>query len=152
MNSESCEEKHHYNILGIGDPGDGAGEGFIHEMEFFGKKTGIPIYTIANYPFLWEGRSRIGTADDLLQDLARISYTTFRIASHQWFPLKEQLGFHKVVELVHDVAARVLLSIIELNAQNMDIHERKSISIDARVEAIKQHEDLWVVIRNEQDF
>ncbi len=133
-------------------PGDGAGDTFIPEIESFRKRTGIPVYTIANYPFLWEGRIRIALADDLLQELLRISHATFRIESHQWFPLKEQLGFHKVVELVHDVAARVLLSIINLEAQDMDIKEMESISIDEHVEAIKQHGAYWIVKRCDPDI
>ena len=60
-------------------PGDGAGDTFIPEIESFRKRTGIPVYTIANYPFLWEGRIRIALADDLLQELLRISHATFRI-------------------------------------------------------------------------
>lgn len=132
--------------------GDGSFVDFISEIESFRKKTGIPVYTIMSYPFLWEGPVRISLADELLQDLIRISDATFRIESHQWFPLKAELGFHKVVELVHQVAVLVLLSIIELETQDRDIKTAEYISIDENVEAQQKQEGVWIVKLSDQIY
>lgn len=129
-------------------PGDGSDEGFISELESFISRTGIAVYVIANYPFLWEGRVRIGAADQLLQDLSRVCDAIFRIESHQWFPLKEQVGFHKVVEMVHQVAADVLVSLLESRAQDIDICDLDRISFGKKAKAAKQSKGLWNVIRN----
>ena len=147
MEDITCTDKTKALFLVL-QPGDRACDQFIPEIESFRQKTGIHIYTIANYPFLWEGRVRITQADDLLQDLMRISHATFRIESHQWFPLKAQLGFHKVVELVHQIAARVLRTILEFEAQDRDILAMECIPIDENVEAIKQPGGFWIVRRN----
>ena len=126
-------------------PGDKACVEFVPGIESFVDKTGIPVYAIANYPFLWEGRIRIANADKLLKDLHRVCHSVFRIESHQWFPLKEEIGFHKVVELVHEVAARVVLTIIERERQALDIETLDSISIDEDVIAAKHDGGYWSV-------
>lgn len=128
-------------------PGDGDSDKLLPGLESFTEKSGIPIYTIANYPFLWEGHIRINRAKSLLNDLTRISSATFSIESHQWFPLKEQLGFHRVVELVHELAFRILLTLLELQERDSDIRAMEYISIEENVEARQQQGGMWLVRR-----
>ena len=132
-------------------PGDEACDEFIPGIESFVNRTGIPVYVIANYPFLWEGRSRITKANEILKDLRRVCYSVFRIESHQWFPLKEEIGFHKVVELVHEVAAQVVLAIIEHERQALDIEILVSFSINEDLIATKDGGGYWSVKSKDPD-
>jgi len=122
---------------------------FVLEIESFRNNTGAQVYIITNYPFLWEGNRRISIADACLLELIRFSFTVFRIESHQWFPLKEEFGFHKVLEMVYDAAAGTLLSIIELHTSNSDLKSLKSIPLDGEAMAIMRSAEYWTVERTD---
>lgn len=120
---------------------------FILKIESIRNATGLQIYVITNYPFLWEGNRRISMADACLLELLRFSFTVIRIESHQWFPLKDEHGFHKVVEMVFDVAKEGVRSFIELHSANGDIKDAGSIAIGDNAHAIKRSDAYWTVER-----
>jgi len=133
-----------YLVLRLGDT---YSDESLLDLESFILDSGIPVYAIVNYPFLWEGPVRMPRADQLLKELIRICDLTFRIESHQWFPLKEELGFHKVVDMVHYAAARLVSNLIDLQANSSDLEESSGFSIDEDVEVIKQDMAYWIAGR-----